>query len=247
MKFEDLFSSHRSSDVYDRGWNPSILQRGEESEDDEDEEGGEFLEWYEQRWVLLEGYDRDKFAEAIKDIALLLRRSEIPVVNVHGIPDTLPSITATSVSFNGITRRCKCDANNFDRGEHEWVCWARQEGEESPCEDDSGDPFTLDGETIGLEYCVTNRKPYDAVVGSALLALKHHLPSHFFIASDGKWNVEWKHGAKDGTPSAVALYEHVFPERAPVKRSQICIKEELIDWGMDMLGDRPNRWHRLPP
>ena len=54
------------------------------------------------------------------------------------------------------------------------------------------------------------------MVVACLLALKRHLPEHFFVNSDGSWEEEWLEGSSHEAPSGVRLYEHIFPERAPV-------------------------------
>ena len=58
-----------------------------------------------------------------------------------------------------------------------------------------------------------------------MIALKHHLGDSVEMTSKGRWAIEW--GAGYNWPSdlepqripkgAVEIYEHVFPERAPVR------------------------------
>ena len=64
--------------------------------------------------------------------------------------------------------------------------------------------------------CKTERKPYDAIVVACLLVAKHHLGAAIEVSSDGNWEDEWLNGAYEDTQSGVKVYEHIFPDRAPV-------------------------------
>ena len=70
--------------------------------------------------------------------------------------------------------------------------------------------------------CKTRRKPYDQAVMLAMVALKHHLGEQIELHTKGSW-YRWTDddplSTWDGwsSSSVVALYEYVFPERAPVK------------------------------
>ncbi|KAF3918483.1 hypothetical protein ABW21_db0204552 [Orbilia brochopaga] len=58
---------------------------------------------------------------------------------------------------------------------------------------------------ISAGQCITERKPYDAIVGAVLLVCSNHF-SKFTLCSDGDWNREWV-AARD-------LYFNVFSEEA---------------------------------
>ena len=199
-----------------------------------DEYGPE--DWYSHHWVIVEGIDPTKLPLIAEDVADIIRRSEIPIVGVHGIPGTQASITPDEVGFNGLNRACCCDIDNFDPEEHQWVCISNYV-------DDSHDPFILNFSKLGVEFCITERKPYDAVVGAVLLTIKYHLPRHFFIASDGKFGSEWKKGAGDSGISPVAIYEHLFPERGPITRRYLYCNDEVFEHGMDLLMSGEQRQH----
>ena len=165
--------------------------------------------FYAHHWLLLEQYDPTGLAAAIRDVSTLIRRSEIPVANVHGVPGSQPLISATQIRFNGVNRACRCCEDDFQEFEHESACRALPG-------DDSCDQFTFDAAQTQAEFCITNRKPYDALVGAALLALKYHLPEHFYIFSDGGWKEEWMDGASGAALSPVAIFEYIFPDLTPV-------------------------------
>lgn len=61
----------------------------------------------------------------------------------------------------------------------------------------------------GFWFCKTAEKPYDVVVAACLLAAKHHLGRRVEISSDGDWEYEWS--------GAAEVYNHTFPDRAPVR------------------------------
>ena len=58
----------------------------------------------------------------------------------------------------------------------------------------------------GYGLCTTDAKPYDALVGAALLAIKHHLGDDVTVRSiGGPQHTAWQ--------KAIALYIRTFPER----------------------------------
>ena len=104
--------------------------------------------------------------------------------------------------------------------------------------DESNETFLIDADRPGWDFCKTARKPYDSVVAACLLAAKHHLPDHFQLSSDGSWDDEWTNGASDGCPPPVALYERIFPDRAPLI-DQLGIDRAVEDQGFKI---RMERW-----
>ena len=69
----------------------------------------------------------------------------------------------------------------------------------------------------------------------AMIALKHHLDDSAEMTSKGRWVIEWGAGynwSSDLEPhripkGAVEIYEHVFPDRAPVRN---ILSEEGEGW-----------------
>jgi hypothetical protein len=76
-------------------------------------------------------------------------------------------------------------------------------------------------------FCKTARRPYDLAVTAVLLRLRLLLPEAVTIASDGRWDVEWRHGAapqRPGTPALGprTLLETLFgplPPGCPLRRA----------------------------
>ena len=57
----------------------------------------------------------------------------------------------------------------------------------------------------------------------AMIALKSHLGDQVEMHSKGRWDNEWSYGGGPWErivglklPGAISIYEHVFPDRAPV-------------------------------
>ena len=99
---------------------------------------------------------------------------------------------------------------------------------------ETGQPFFVDvrseayllrpGKHQYLFDCKTYRKPYDEIVKMSMIALKHHLGDSITLHSKGNWAYHWGGGYElTGRPpkrdqgGAVEVYEHVFPDRAPVQ------------------------------
>ncbi len=135
-------------------------------------------------------------ARALADMAEVIRRSPVPLVGPEGRPDTEPEVSERGVLFNGLG----------DLSHEPCVVLVTVESR----------PWEMGSDPWSFRFCKTERKPYDAVVVACLLAAKHRLGEHIRIESDGEWDPDWLQGAKRGLPSGVALYESVFPERAPV-------------------------------
>ena len=157
---------------------------------------------YTNFWVLLPGFSREAFAQAAQDMTQIINHSETLVAGPDGIWDTFPEITPTRVAFNGVDWTSADAAHHIEHLDPAW--------------DESGEGFELDADKPGWEYCKTYRRPYDSIVAACLLAAKHHLPEHFYISSEGSWDEEWAHGARETNISPVKLYEYRFPERSPV-------------------------------
>ena len=179
-------------------------------------------------------FDRAALAAAVEDIRTLFRRTELPVVGPSGRPGTLPVLEDDFIGFNGRNRGCTCDPEG--PGYHDWsscrfeICWGN-----FLSGGDWTDPFAMDMKpdrpwgisTLGGRYwfdCKTRRQPYDQAVMLAMIALKHGLGEQITMESRGRWDVEWNvtgglfaRSAGWSSSSPVELYEHVFPERAPVQ------------------------------
>ena len=79
--------------------------------------------------------------------------------------------------------------------------------------------------------CKTRRRPYDLLVMVSLIALKHHLGEAISVYSKATWPGEWSVGpggfwSANPSPGAIQVYEHVFPDRAPVQN----ILDNDDDW-----------------
>ena len=177
-------------------------------------------------------FDRAAFAAAARDVRTLIRRAEVKVVGPSGRPNSLPIVEAESIEFNGVNRNCVCGLTEPD---DEVLCLP-------PCGNiylnpsDTGQPFSVDvrrkqplnwnlkRENRYWFDCKTNRKPYDKIVKMSMIALKHHLGDSITLHSKGNWAFHWGAGYElAGRPpkrdrgGAVEVYEHVFPDRAPVQ------------------------------
>lgn len=72
--------------------------------------------------------------------------------------------------------------------------------------------------------CKTRRRPYDQAMMLVLTALKHRLDEQIDLETKGSWDFDWKRPPRLfsrfpgwSSSSPVELYEHVFPDRAPVQ------------------------------
>ena len=176
--------------------------------------------------LLDKNFDRAAFAAAANDIRTLISRSEVKVVGSYGRPLSLPVVEENLIEFNGINQKCVCGESDLDD-----YC----PPECSPFGSFGGhaQPFIIDLTSesyIGFckdRYwfdCKTKRKPYDKLVKMSMIALKHHLGDSIELSSHGNWSYDWGAGYElsEQTPrrtprGAVAVYEHIFPERAPVQ------------------------------
>ena len=177
-------------------------------------------------------FDRAAFAAAVSDVRTLFRRSELQIAGPSGRPATMPILDDDFIGFNGVNSSCTCDPGGPDyhglRSCRHTTCRATH------FTNDCGQPFVIDlrpdrphgiSELRGRYRidCKTYRKPYDRAVMLAMIALRHHLGAQAEMNSNGRWSVEWGHGSGpwDGLtgrrpPGPVDIYEHVFPDRAPV-------------------------------
>ena len=200
--------------------------------------------------LLLDGdFCRDAFAAAAQDVRTLIRRSEIEVVGPSGRPDSLPIVEEFRIAFNGVDENCICGSVEAEirprcppecyGGQWLWIS--------------TGQAFDVDvrpSEAFGGvkprggypkasregRYwfdCKTHYKPYDKMVQMAMMALKHHLGNSIELHSKGNWSYSWGAGSDRGgrgvriPHGAVAMYEHIFPERAPV---QNILDGESVGW-----------------
>ena len=74
---------------------------------------------YTHCWVLVAGFDRKALEAAIRDMATLIYRSEIPIAGRTGEAGTHPEIEETSIGFNGVEENGH-DAFEFDAEEPGW-------------------------------------------------------------------------------------------------------------------------------
>ena len=176
--------------------------------------------------------DRTAFAAAVADIRTLIRRTEIPLAGPSGRPGTMPVLDNNYIGFNGINRNCVCDPGGPDYHGLEDCrnasCLSGRRG------DNSYQPFEIDlkpDRPCGIMQmdgrywidCKTRRMVYDQAVMLAMIALKHHLGDQVEMHSKGGWNIQWRHGGGPWDrfvgrelPGPIEIYEHVFPDRAPV-------------------------------
>lgn len=183
-------------------------------------------------------FDRSAFTAAVDDIRTLFRRTELPVVGLSGRPGTLPMIEDDVIAFNGINHDCNCDPQAPDYHDL-FPCWPSTRcSPVNPRNDgnDWGAGFWMDLRSesahtsqlwwgkLWFEFA-TRRRAYDQAVMLVLVALKHHLGGQAEIHSKGIWSMwqypndflfAWGPGWSR-TSSVVSMYEHVFPERAPVQ------------------------------
>jgi|GEM_PF-6450989 len=175
-------------------------------------------------------FDRAAFAAAAIDIRTLIRRSEIELAGPSGRPDSLPIVEELRIAFNGVNHNCVCGSSEPEfrpRCPRECRFYDRWGS-------DAGQSFIVDirSEEYLLRpkkdqywfYCKTYQKPYDEMVKMSMIALKHHLGDSIELSSKGNWAYHWGAGYElAGRPpkrkrgGAVEVYEHVFPDRAPVQ------------------------------
>ena len=178
-------------------------------------------------------FNRDAFAAAATDVKTLIRRVEISLVGPWGRPNTLPIVEHDRIIFNGVNGSCTCSG------------YGPQDTAPCPLDCLSGGSYLNEATAGGfwmdfrsgrpLESihrsnawwfdCTTRRRPFDKMAMLAMIALKHHLSDSVEMSSKGRWAIEWGAGydglfgrqARRSPQRAVEIYEHVFPERAPVQ------------------------------
>ena len=187
--------------------------------------------------ILDKNCDPAAFADAVKDVRTLVRRIEIPIVGPSGNPSSRPVIEDDRIEFNGVNFGCVCpiestrDVEYFRCGKE---CYSNLNGD-----DESGQPFRVSvnpepgmysrklyrmpNDRLGYWFdCKTRRHRYDLLVMVSLIALKHHLGKAISVTSKARWPWEWSVGpgsfwSDNPNPGAIQVYEHVFPDRAPVQ------------------------------
>ena len=170
-------------------------------------------------------FDRRAFAMAVEDVRTLVARTEISIVGPEGRPHSFPIFDNDRIAFNGLNRNCVCPP-----GMPEDKFCPPECDVSYPHRNDSFQAFSVDvrphmvvptrfhlrGPEVYWFDCKTRRRPYDLLVMAALIALKHHLGDSMIAESSGRWKYEWKY--RRGFPEgARGVYEHVFPDRAPVQ------------------------------
>ena len=181
---------------------------------------------------LAKDFDRIAFAAATRDVRTLISRSEVKVVGPASRPMSFPIVEEDRIAFNGVNQNCVCgESEPEDRSLCSLECrrnfrWESDAGASFIVDVRSeaylnSDPFRKD---VYWFYCKTWHKPYDEVVKMSMMALKHHLGDFITLDSKGNWAYHWGAGhelpgqAQTRIPGgAVAIYEHVFPDRAPVQ------------------------------
>ena len=177
-------------------------------------------------------FDRSAFATAVEDIRSLIRSSEIEVVGSWGRPDTMPILEDDYVSFNGVNYNCICSPEDPEYHCTRKLCavectvWRDGSGQAFTADVRSDAPLSPFHEGLYWFDCKTHRRPYDLVVMMAMIALKHHLGDSVVMRSKGRWRREWGGHCRRpdrswwpgrDRPNPIEIYEHVFPERAPVQ------------------------------
>ena len=110
--------------------------------------------------------------------------TEIPVARDNEHPEEPPQIDADCISFNGVG-----DDSCED------FCWPPPE-----------DLNRIAGVEPGVDWCKTERRPYDVLVAAAMICIKYHLGDDVQTGSDGQLSEEqWK--------AAISLYRQAFPGR----------------------------------
>ncbi len=143
---------------------------------------------YTHYWRKVGPWPEDKLKAAVADMQTIIKRCDIPLANYAGESGTMPEMGELLISFNGV-------------GTESYETFL----------------FPPSTEDEKFAFCKTGRRPYDQVVVACLLAAKHHLGDAIRVSSDGRWEREWLQGAWTGAGSGVAMYEHIFPDRNPVK------------------------------
>ena len=161
---------------------------------------------YTHYWTLTSGFDPDQFAAATQDITRVIYQSEIPCAGPAGHPESQPEISPTRIALNGVNRNCTCPMDSVQACPNSCLYEGVQK-------DDSHETFVVEATEPMWNFCKTDRKPYDTLVGTCLLILQYHLPEHFQFTSDGDWDQEWAYGASEESASIRDTYRHIFPER----------------------------------
>lgn len=177
-------------------------------------------------------YDRKAFAAAVADIRTLFDRTELPIAGPTGRPGSRPLLDDDIIGFSDVNGFCSCDREDpeyFGPGNCPFP-----DCHPPPFVDGVGQPFVMDLSpeqpygvcVLGGRYwfdCKTQLRDYDLAVMLAMIPLKHHLGDQVEMRSKGAWSM-WKYGDVLyelvfgwRVPSAVGVYERVFPERAPVQ------------------------------
>lgn len=111
-----------------------------------------------------------QWAAFIEDVNKIFKATDIPLANGRGDAGTLPTVSKSVVSFNGV------EDDSHETLYIERVSTARM---------DKGDKLVFN-------FCKTAEKPYDKVVVAVLVALKQHFPASK-ISSDGGMD-DWQAG-----------------------------------------------------
>lgn len=177
-------------------------------------------------------FDRAAFNDAVEDVRTLMRRSEAPVAGPSGKPSTLPILEHGMIEFNGVNHGCRRPAPEFEKRIGRCTGECNPEYYRFVYDDDSHQAFIVNVnhnryiDRIGMGspvvswfYCNTRYKPYDKAVMLAMLALKRHLGDSISLKTKASWgNFGGISDSEKPVPnSPLAIYEHVFPDRAPVK------------------------------
>ena len=192
----------------------------------------------------------EAFVAAVEDVRTLTRHIDIPIVGPSGRPNSRPTLEDDCIEFNGVNFGCVCPDNADKDGKDPLCreeCYADPDGYRKP-RDESYQPFCISllpepGSYSSKLYrmpngrfgnwfdCKTRRRPYDLLVMVSLIALKHHLGEAISVYSKATWPGAWSVGpggfwSANPSPGAIQVYEHVFPDRAPVQN----ILDNDDDW-----------------
>lgn len=177
-------------------------------------------------------FDHAAFNAAVEDVGTLIRRSEAPVAGTSGKPSTLPILEDEIFELNWVNRSCRCPAPKLEKRIKRCRGGCNPEYYRVVYDDDGYQAFIvnvndnryilcigLDSTFVHCLYCSTCYKPYDKVAMLAIPELKQHMGASISLKTKASWS-KFGVGSYSENPvpnSPLAIYDHVFPDRAPVK------------------------------
>lgn len=126
---------------------------------------------YTHYWTLRSDIPEGLMADAVEDIAGVIRGEGEHICYELDQGDTPPLVSESLIRFNG-----KGDL-----------------GHETFYFDPNKEPSNYDEPGEVFSFCKTGMKPYDDAVTACLLLLQHHLGEYIQVSSDGNWE-DWQRG-----------------------------------------------------